>query len=352
MSVARDRLSPRRSVALFVGLRAFAPAGLVAPLPEPPTAQVRAPATVAAAEGLRWDAPPVCPSAAAVREAVAARLDPSAVTIVARVWPDEGGALEAEVEITASGGATRRTLRSPACESIVDAIVLLAEVTAATLPSRSELVPTPVPAPERVPPPAIDTAVPRVAELPARPPIAPAAARPRGRVRARLLAGVWIGGGTLPRIDAGVRVGVGLITRRIAADLGALGLLPQRLRPHEGVDVQLGAWALGARVCPTIPLPVAWLGLGLCASAHAGAIEARARGASVSGASAGRQPWLRLGAGPELTLGTNRWLRGIVALDAGGNPFRAGFSVGGLGTVWTPRPWAVHAVAGLEVRLP
>ncbi len=353
MPVARDRLSPRPTVALFVGLRAFAPAGLLAPLPEPPGSS-DAIGPDAAPQSLEWDAPPGCPSSEQVREAVATRIDPDTVAIFARVRADVGGALEADVEIVAASGATRRTLRSPACASIVDAIVLLAEITAARLPTRSALVTT---SPAVQPPPTPRDEVEPVttdapAATPAPTPRASEPPRPRARVRARLIAGPWIGGGTLPRIDVGGRVAVGLAARRIWAELGALGFAPQRRRPQDGVEVQLAAWAAGARVCPTVPLPVAWLALGLCASAQLGAIEGRARGASLQQATAARQPWLRLGAGPELALGANRWVRGVVAVDVGGNPLRAGFGIAGLGTVWTPRPWAVHGTVALEVRLP
>lgn len=309
--------------------------------------QVPAPMQERAAVTLRWEAPVGCPDHAAVASAIAARQPVDPVTVDARVTATDVGVV-ADLVIDSAHGSTQRRLQSPSCDSIVDAVALLVQVAADPLPTPARIAPASGPAAQQLAPP----------ELPEEPALAPTPtvqrtrpAQRRPRPKARLAAMGTIGAGTLPRLDAGGRVSIGIATRRLLADVGATILAPQRARTPADVEVAIAAFGGVARVCPVVPLDGPRLELSVCAALTAGVLRGRSSGAAIVGPDQALQPWVRLAAAPELAVVVHPRVRVTATLEAGGHVVRSGFAVAGLGQVWTPRPWAIHGSAGIEVRL-
>jgi hypothetical protein len=310
---------------------------------------------------VRWDAPASCPAQDEVVAAIAARVPIDAIGVQARV-EERGGELVADVVIDSAHGTTKRTLQSPSCASLVDALVLLAQVAAEPSP----LVPAPIetPPPEEPPAQPVEppTTAPEVAPREptiaqtssATPPLAKSdAPKRRGAdLRFRTAAAAIVGGGTLPGIDLGVRGLVGLATRWVHADVGALYLGPRRAPdPAAAVHVTIDAWAVVARVCPVIPLPSRRVELSACLVATAGQLRGSSEGSGLRVPKHGTQPFVRIAIAPELAIVVHPRVRLVASVEAGGHVARPGFGIAG-DRVWAPRKWAVHGLAGLEVRLP
>lgn len=314
--------------------------------PEVPEVIAPAPATIS------WAAPAECPSQDEVVASIAERVEPGLVQVRAVVRRELE--LVADVEIDSAHGSTRRRLQSPSCASIVEALALLAQVAAEPLPTRERIAPAPpepVPAPAPSPAPPIATPPTVIADVPVVPP-PPRQRRPR--LRARLFASAVVGGGTLPDLDAGVRGGAGLTSRWVHADVGALYLGERSVRDlPPDVAVTVDAWGLFTRVCPVVPLPTERIELSLCAIATAGRLRGESSGAALQSAASDWRPWVRIAAGPELGIVVHPRVRVVAGVEAGGHITRPGFRIGRLSeVVWRPQRWAVHGLAGLEVRLP
>ncbi|HWB75092.1 MAG TPA: hypothetical protein VG755_09045 [Nannocystaceae bacterium] len=311
---------------------------------------------------VRWDAPASCPAQDEVVAAIGARVPIDAIGVQASV-EEKDGELVAEVVIDSAHGTTKRTLQSPSCASLVDALVLLAQVAAEPSP----FVPAPIAEPPIAEPPAepieAPTTAPEVA--PSEPAIAAtsttaappanddAPQRPRADPRFRIAAAAIVGAGTLPGIDLGVRGVVGIATRWVHADVGALYLGPRRIDPRDDVRVTIDAWGLLARVCPVIPLPLRRLELSACAVATVGQLRGRADGTGLRDGKRDTQPFVRVAIAPELGVVLHPRVRLVGAVEVGGHVARPGFALrGGPGRVWAPQRWAVHGLVGVELRLP
>ncbi len=315
-----------------------------------------------AAANLRWSAPPSCPDREAVLTELASRVDLDALAIAVEIHAADEAMLHAEVAITGPHGATSRTLESPACQSIVDAVVLLAEVTAESMPSRTALTGTPVPVP--APPPAGEpaalreaTTAPAVIDGPVIDGPVPVAPAPRTRVRggrtqARFAAAAVVGGNLVPGVDAGARLSIGIARPRVIADLGGAYVGRGQLRPNDDVRVRFDAWAVVARACPVVPLPTPRLALAICGIAAAGGMVAQSSGPGLLASRTRAQPWLRLAAGPELGVVLGPRIRLVAGLELGGHVMRPGFTLGGLGRIWSPSGLSAHGLLGIEVRVP
>lgn len=334
---------------------ALALATLAGPSPELPAPEE----PVTTATSLRWSAPPSCPDRDAVLGQLAPRVDLDTLAVTVEIHTTDAAMLHAEVAITGPHGSTTRTLESPACQSIVDAVVLLAEVTAESLPSRSALadtpatvaepVPTTEPATQTEPPPhdVRDDAPPAGQPGPRRP--EPARGR---RTQARFAAAAVVGGNLVPNVDAGARLSIGIARPRVLADVGGAFVGRGRLRPNDDVRLQFDAWAAIARVCPVVPLPTPRLALAICGVAAAGTMVASAQGPGLLFPRTRAQPWLRLAAGPELGVVLGPRVRLVAGLELGGHVLRPGFTLGGLGRIWAPSGFSAHGLLGIEVRVP
>ena len=310
---------------------------------------------------VRWDAPASCPAQDEVVAAIGQRVPIDAIGVQARV-EEQGGELVAEVVIDSAHGTTKRTLQSPSCASLVDALVLLAQVAAEPSP----FVPAPIAEPPTEEPPAepieapttapaigasAPTSAPTVTDEAPPPPKTKRRAEPRFRIAAAAI----VGAGTLPGIDLGIRGVVGIATRWVHADVGALYLGPRRVDVRDDVRVAIDAWGLVARVCPVIPLPLQRLELSACLVATAGQLRGAASGSGVRGGTNDTQPFVRGAIAPELAVVLHRRVRLIASVEVGGHLVRPGFKLEGRRPdprVWAPQPWAVHGLVGIEVRLP
>jgi hypothetical protein len=297
---------------------------------------------------VQWEAPSQCASQADVADEIGRRVDGQAFELRARVVA-QGEGLVADVEITTARGLVRRTLESPRCDTIVDAVVLLVVVATDPVPTLGSITPR-----LRGPAPVEPVTVPAIEAVP---PVAPAArdvpAPPPKRERslhARLSAAAVVGAGMLPVLDVGVRGAIGFVSPRVHADVTATYLAPREL-VRDDVSVRLDAWSLGARVCPVVPLPSSALELSICGGVAAGQLRGRASGPRLVDAAPRVQPWVGVAAGPELAIVVHPRVRLLFGAEAGGAPVRPGFGIGGLGRVWRPRPWLARGQIGLEVRL-
>lgn len=332
-----------RAVALMTALRIGEPA--VPPVTAPPSEPA-----------LRWEAPASCPTTDEVAAAIDARVPVGSVRVHARVDEAPAGFV-ADVAIDSAHGSTQRRLESPSCTTVVDAIVLLAHVAAEPLPTHERIAPPPA-VPLELPEPSINPTAPDVVATPdvVLPPEQPTLEYrfQRPRVRATIGASAIIGGGTLPRIDAGVLGTVGIAHRIGRAELGALYLAPMRasLGVEADARVVVDAWGLALRVCPAIPLPTTRVELSICAAATAGRLRGTSSGTALQEPGTAQQPWVRLAAGPELAIAVHPRVRLVAAVEGGGHIVRPGFVIAGLDRVWAPQRWAVHGLAGVQVRLP
>jgi hypothetical protein len=300
-----------------------------------------------------WEAPASCPSQVEVARAIEARVGPRQLEVRASVRQDEGGFVAA-LAIVSETGTTQRSLASPVCATLVDAVVLLAVVATDPVPTIESIAPrlrAPDVIPEVIPPAAIAEPLPMIdVGAPIEPPQPPAAKprRPR-RIQPRAAAFAIFGGGTLPGLDVGVRGAFGIATPRVHADVLALWLGP-REAVREDVTATIDAWAVGARVCPVVPLPTQRVELPICAVLAAGQLRGRAASERLVERSPQRVEWVTAAVAPELAVVVHRLVRIVVGVEVGGTWTRQGFAVEGLGRIWRPQAWVARGQLGLEVR--
>lgn len=316
-------------------------------------------ATVESKVTLTWTAPASCPDASSVMQVIVARnpIEPVSAVVAVRALAD---GLVAEVEIVGVHGDTQRTLHSPACESIVDAVALLVQVAADPLPTpaRIGIAPAHLVPPTEVEPaadeldPSADAADPLPRGVAPPPEVTP---RPRNGPRVQAFVAAIVGGGLLPGLDAGGRIGVGIATKRVHAAVGALAFAPRTTDGPRETTATFDAFGGLARVCPVFPLRSSRVELSACAVVAAGAVRGRSRGGALLESTRDVRPWVRVAAGPELGVIVHPRLRLVAGVELGGHVARSGFEIRdaeGAQPVWVPRRWAAHGIAGIEVRLP
>jgi hypothetical protein len=301
-----------------------------------------------------WEAPASCPSQAEVAREIEARVGARQLEVRASVRESEAGFVAA-LAIASETGTTQRSLTSPVCVTLVDAVVLLAVVATDPVPTiesiaprlrDADAIPEPsAPAPARIAPlPMIDP-----------PPVEPLAPKtttkpPRSRrIQPRAAVFAVVGGRTLPGIDVGVRGAIGLATRRVHVDVTALWLAP-RVAERDDVRATIDAWTVGLRVCPVVPLPTDRVELPICAVVGAGQLRGRAEGDRLIAQAPRRAPWVTAAVAPELAIVVHRLVRIVAGLEVGSTVVGPGFAVERLGRMSKPRPWIARGQLGLEVR--
>ena len=312
-----------------------------------------------------WQAPPGCPTEAAVRDRVAA--------LLAGTEGIAGAAVELQVEALADGrwrlhaslrgpsGDGERTLDADNCDALAEAAALLSAL--AAQPSLAGTVPPPS-ATGTVPPPPVDRLQgepPRAAEREPPPAVGPAqeaAPAPRSpsatRPRARwgLLAvggGVAIGVLTTPM--AVLRAAGGVRGRRWSVALTQTFWLPRDMPSAETGDIggRMWLWAAGLRGCG-IPVD-GRVEVGLCGAVEAGAVTGRGIGAltqSVRQTSA----WLALTGGPVVGIRLGARVRFTLGVDLLVVAVRPHFAVIGGGEVCCGARVGGRGLLGVELRLP
>jgi hypothetical protein len=293
------------------------------------------------AELLRWRAPVVgCPDEATVRARLAQALGPEveAPRVEAEVSAGDDGRFHAVVSIQGAWGETTRRLDSPTCDTLADAVVLLAAVSVG-LAAREPEPPLAVPEPTTLPPDVgVEQALTEVhadgeadegvrAQLDATadvggddpasiaagpapraprgagdagspPPVAPAL---RGLVRVEARAGA----GLLPVVDLGAAAVLGLEHRWFRVELAGAAWLPRERTVVPDARVRASAWALELRGCAALR-PSARLVVLPCAELVAGQLRGEGHGDGLVNGRNAQQPWVALGLGPAVSLRLHR----------------------------------------------
>lgn len=351
----------------------------------------------ASAVDLRWHAPSGCPSAARVRarleQALGARTEP--LRVEAELSRDAAGAYHAEVWLEGPWGSTQRRLDSPTCETLAEAVVLLAVVSVgsvdATIPTVPEVEVEVEPEPDAEPepsdpsqavlpgdaPPLIepseagDAAAPEVDDVsrlqPDEPsePAAPASGDrsegPRGDLRrspepSPVLRGIVrlaarAGGGVLPRGDFGLALAAGVALRRARFELLGAGGLPRTEPVLADVDVRFDLVAGELRGCGVLPIGERLEGLP-CAGLELGAMRGRGQGSGLRTELTSWQPWVAAAATGALLVRlaprVHVWLGGSLVVPLR----RPGFRLVGGDEVHRVAPIAGRGALGLELRFP
>ncbi len=300
-----------------------------------------------------WDAPATCPSRDEVAAAVGRGVGERPVEVRATVV-ERDAAFTASLELQSTTGTSTRTLTSPACATLVDAVVLLAVVATDPVPTLGSIAPRLQPA-AAIPEPTTPTPIPPLPEIattavaPASPPAKPKPKRRAIRVKPRIAAFAVLGGRTLPGLDVGIRGAIGIATKHVHVDATAL-YLGARETEEDDVTTRIDAWSVGLRVCPVVPLPTKRVELPICAIAGAGQLRGRAEGTPLVVSTPQSAPWVTVAAAPELAVVLHRLVRIVVGVEVGGTVVGPGFEVGTLGRVWKPSPWIARGQLGLEVR--
>lgn len=332
---------------------------------------------------LGWRAPAGCPAEVAVRDRLAQAL-PSEVEaphVDAEVRVGDDGRFHATVVLRGSWGETTRNLDSTTCDTLADAVVLLAavSVSSAGVPEPPVGVPEPTPLPAdlageprgAVEPrgeggrsDALDDLGPAVAREPmvasvpgsrgrSRADLAEASSRPptptlHGLVRVEARAGA----GLLPVVDLGAAATVGLEHRWFRVELGAAAWLPRERTVAPAARVRASASALELRGCAALR-PTARLVVLPCAELDVGALRGEGRGDGLVNGHVSWQPWVAMGVGPALAVRLHPLVRLWASATLVVPLLRVGLGLEGLGT--DAHRMAVAAgrgAVGVEIHFP
>lgn len=336
---------------------------------------------------LRWHAPAGCPAEATVRARLAHALSPEVEVpyVDAEVLAGDDGRFHAMVVLRGSWGETTRSLDSPTCDTLADAVVLLAAVSASTAgePEPPLAVPEPEPPEAGVERETGDEPAPGVAiasgvdpersdavELEAVPSIEPAprdsgttdrwrtgsaeaSSRPlqpvlRGLARVEARAGA----GLLPLVDLGAAATVGLEHPWFRVELGGAAWLPRERTVAPGAGVRASAWALELRGCVALR-PTPRLVVLPCAELDAGQLRGEGRGDGLVNGREAQQVWVALGLGPALAVRLHRFVGLWAGVTLVVPVRRVGLGLEGLSTdAYRMAAVAGRGAVGLEVHFP
>jgi len=321
---------------------------------------------------VEWDAPTGCPSVEDARSRIVAELDPGGdlqVTVTVRA-ADEGFA--ATVAVQSDDGATTRELGSPSCETLLDAVALIAAAAQgqAEVP---EAEPEPEPEPEptqfveaveavetgsevtRDPGASVDTSASNV-----RPAAGGDSSDTAGAglgIAAHVRGFGRIGWGLTPQYDLGGGLAAGLSWGRLRAEAfgGAVGPTEVDIDLLPGAFARVYAWSVGLRGCG-----IAWAGPGprerltlpICVAVEAGEVIGRGEGSDLQQAATHRGAWLGARVGPAAVVNLTRVLSLVADVELLASIVRPGFSVRGAGDVHRPWPAGICATVGIELHFP
>jgi hypothetical protein len=294
-----------------------------------------------------WVAPPGCPDAAAIEEAVHARLDEALEAASASVRghvQGRPGAWRLDLEVRTSGATVSRRVRDPDCVTLTDAAALIVAVAIERAAAPSDPVLRSI---ESSTPTAIawneirfDRPQPRDADPPEPEP------EPRSSWRLGARAAAGLGVGALPGVGADVEIAALVQRKRFIAEVGARYEPPRRARypdaPESGGDLSL--WAIRAAAC--FAPAVGRVRFPLCGGAEAGGMYGRGVGLPVQRRA--HLPWAAARAGAGLSVAVLPWLR-LAANAELLVPFsRPRFSTDSRGPVHEAAPVAGRFNLGLE----
>lgn len=275
---------------------------------------------------LEWEAPPECPPAAEIAEALALRLGTSTTTPIqleARALSLPGGTWRL---VLATRGApdAPRIIEAETCRAIADAAVVLAAMALRAPPSRAPVLAPPDP--------------------PTPPSEVPLAVVLRAEGRAAL--------GPLPGPGAALSADLGLRWDRWALDVsaGAQVLLPQSAQVSEGsaAGATLSLIAARAGACWR-PELAARLSAGGCLHLELGRLGGEGFGAQTN--TTGGALWAAIGAGPALAYELAPGWRLIAGIEAVLPLTRPIFVLDRVGQVHVPGAVGLMAGGGLEIHI-
>lgn len=332
---------------------------------------------------LRWRAPADCPDTAQVQATLSEALGPAGDDLqVDVVVADTGeGTFHAEVLMRGPWGESSRSLRSPTCDTLAEAVTLLAVVSVQQAEADALVIPEPQPPPEPEPEPQPPTSAPSVpgdsaSSTGARPVTAreapdastsTAAPRRAGGSRAadaeasgrgpsswqglaRLAARA--GAGVLPGVDLSAALAVGLSHRYWRVELWGAGWIPRDEVVAADAAVRMHLVTGGLRGCAVLR-PRPWLGVLPCADLEAGAMRGQGRGDGLAVGRTSWQPWLAVAVTPALTLRVHPrfsvWAGGSLVVPLR----RPGFTLQGqTGDTYRAPVISGRGALGVELRFP
>lgn len=332
-----------------------------------------------AAPSVQWSAPESCPDEATAAATIAAGLESeseSALDVVTRVTESEDGYL-AQVRVSSKDGETTRTLSSPSCATLVDAVALIAVAAQGDGPVQVQDPQSDANDPDPASGTIIDpAAAPVVDTLPAKTETELTAAqdgeqsdarplarsrpdpvvrppRPAARpVSPHVRAFGRLGWGVTPLVDGGGGLAVGLSWSRLRGEVFAEGLAPTVIiaDPANAISIDVWAWSAGVRGCGIV-----WasshdrLALPLCAAASIGQMIGQGQGEALQGSSTHRDVWAAVRAGPGVVVRLFRGLSLVADIEALVPLRRPGFEVRGVRNTYRPAQIGVAGTIGLEL---
>lgn len=331
---------------------------------------------------LRWEAPPSCPDATAVRERVArqlasvgARGEPRKLQVEASLDTRSDTATLA-LRIASAEGEQSRVLVGRSCEEVTDAAVLIVAMTiepgvieawaqgdppgdrvsatpasagAAGVPAPEA---TPAPAPEATHAPAEATVHATAAAAPAAPPSSTSPTQPSRRpgLRAGFDVEGGLGFGPLPGPAGVVAAGLGVRGHAFRVDATAAYWAPRQggTSSNPQVEVRAQLWHLGARGCGV--LRTGRVEVPLCAGVVGGLMHAEGEGSLRPGRA--RSPWAAATAGAWLVYRARPWLGLRIGAEGHVALARPAFHTEPSGTVHRAGVGGVALRAGLDFEVP
>lgn len=329
---------------------------------------------------LGWEVPKQCPDAAQMRAELRRHLgeDAAGLRVDATIEHRADGLFELRLELSGPQDRFVRTLESPSCRTLADAVTVIVAASLAppldedgqTTPLREDtkmLTGADAPTGRLVP------------ELPEAPPEdvattdqvgtasssgdaratrrSPAPSRDGGQRSGRLRLEGTAGAGLLPSLDAGVRARLGLHLAHARFDVSGAYWFADDInleREPDTLDVSatVRAWAVGLRGCGVVPIRLAWLELPICLGVEGGALQGRSGGDDLVAARARTQPFVSGVVGSELVFLVHRNIGLTVGADMDIRFVAAGFSIRGLDDTYRPRWVGGRGRAGVEIRFP
>jgi hypothetical protein len=316
-----------------------------------------APLESAGAVTIEWNAPPSCPSAAAVDESLRAWLRAPVegrIQVRADVVAGASGYV-ADLVVATEWGNSRRHIEAGECTAIADTTVLIAAIAADPLaiamrePLRELHSPPPVrPIAEPIEPaPIVDEAV----ALPIDRAPSPLPARKRKR-RAPLgfvrIEGAF-GLGIVPQPSGGVGGAIGVQWRHLEIGLASMWWPPRAsTRTASGASAQVGLVVVAAYACGFLGSR-AW-SVGLCGSVEPGVMTGQGR--DVPSSQSPSVAWVGLGLGPRLRWSPIRRVGLVAGLEGVAVVHRPLFVIENEGEVYRAGIAAFRVRLGIEVRWP
>ncbi|MGH1340200.1 MAG: hypothetical protein ACRBN8_01515 [Nannocystales bacterium] len=276
---------------------------------------------------------------------------------------DEG--LAATLRLETPDGVQTRTLQSPACDTLVEAAVLItrAAATSAVVPEPPSI---PEPEPESEPEPEleldeepepepVEPRAPANDSIETPPPESPTRVARTATGARSLFASVGAFGfgtfGTTPGFGGGGGVALGLGSKVWRADVSALVAAPTTTSASDtGAGIQAWGWAVGAHGCGTFDVLQGRLQPGVCGGLEAGEQLGEGTGTLVQ-TQPQRGAWVAATLGPTLRVFVAPGLALVLDVNAVISVRRPGFLVPD-GPSHEPEIVAPRAALGFELHLP